>query len=87
MFAGRDTERKVPGPIERSRLVRRCADASVVVLEAPGGFGKSTLAEQLTVEARTTARVFLTTGDASGARLVARLRDACSAAGLSAAAR
>ena len=36
MQAGRDTERDVRAPIDRARLVQRCATAPVVVLEAPG---------------------------------------------------
>jgi len=49
----------------------------VIVLEAPGGFGKSTLAEQLAVGATTILRLFLEKEDSSSRRLVTRLRDGC----------
>ena len=49
----------------------------MIVLEAPGGFGKSTLAEQLAVGATTIVRLFLEKEDSSSRRLVTRLRDGC----------
>ncbi len=85
MVVERDRERDALTLIERPRLFDRTARASVVVLEAPGGFGKSSLAEQLAAGSVSTVRVFLFSGDSSPARLVSRLRDACRTAGLAAA--
>ncbi len=54
----------------------------MVVLEAPGGYGKSTFAEQLTANATSRVHVRLGPDDTSVERFAARLRDACRGAGL-----
>jgi DNA-binding SARP family transcriptional activator len=85
VVVGADRDGEALALIDRPRLLARCADAPVVVLEAPGGFGKSSLAEQLARDAAATVRVFLSAGDSSATRLASRLRDACRVSGLPAA--
>lgn len=77
MQAGARADREPQALIERPRLAARCAQSRVIVLEAPEGIGKSTLAEQLAVGATTIVRLFLATEDSSSRRLVTRLRDGC----------
>lgn len=68
--------------IERPRVADRCAAARVLVLEAPGGFGKTTLADQITASSSVVVRTYLRDGDETPSRLAARLRDGARDAGL-----
>ncbi|MCU1401042.1 MAG: hypothetical protein JWN62_4151 [Acidimicrobiales bacterium] len=61
--------------IHRPRVAALCASARVLVLEAPGGFGKTTLADQVTRSSSVVVRTYLGDGDGTPSRLAARLRD------------
>lgn len=66
--------------IERHRLVERLAPAPLVVLEAPSGYGKSTVADELTAGQQRIS-VGLSEGDPTLGRLAARMADAAAQAG------
>ena len=70
--------------IRRGRLLERVGEASLVVVVAPSGFGKSTFADQLVAAAgaATAVRVVLHAEDHSPSRLFARVVEAAGAAGL-----
>ncbi|MCU1395504.1 MAG: hypothetical protein JWM34_3932 [Ilumatobacteraceae bacterium] len=84
MSPGGQDERGGQPIFVRERVEARCKASTVVVLEAPGGFGKSTLAESLTAHTRHVVRVFVSTQIATPTRLASALRAACRATGLAA---
>ena len=73
----------MPSPrilVPRPRLTRLLAAARVAVVEAGGGFGKTTLARELADELGIAGVVVeLTAGDVDGRALLARSREAGSA--------
>ncbi|MCU1387504.1 MAG: hypothetical protein JWL72_842, partial [Ilumatobacteraceae bacterium] len=52
------------------------------MLEAPGGYGKTTLADQVTASSSVVVRAYLGEGEGTPSRLASRLRDGARAAGL-----
>lgn len=71
-------------PDRLSALLERCRDARVVVVTAPSGAGKTTLADLLARDAATGLRVQLEPADRTLARVTARLVTAAGRVGLDA---
>lgn len=71
-------------PDRLSALLERCRDARVVVVTAPSGAGKTTLADLLARDAATGLRVQLEPADRTLARVTARLLTAAGRVGLDA---
>ena len=76
-----------PYHVRRPRLTSPCLDASVVVVEAAGGYGKTVLGMELADAWRSVAvEVLLHEGGVSAQLFAARLRAAAAGAGFSEAA-
>lgn len=78
-------DRAAPGPawVARDALLRRALDARTVLLAAPGGFGKTTFAEQLAELAELTRARLVLSGPTGTGGLIAGLARALRRSGLS----